>query len=78
MNENFIYEYHVEWYDPVDQVNKKSFGLTWADSYANAMNKIAEYFHDNYIISACIAAWDTEVLEFDCDTLMYLRKENVV
>ena len=78
MPENFIYEYHVEWYDEHDECAKQTVGLTWASTYAEAMNKVSDYFGDESIMSACLVAWDTEVIQFNEETLMYLRKENVI
>ena len=78
MPENFIYEYRVEWYDEIEERAKRTVGLTWGSSYTEAMTKVANYFGDASIISACLVAWDTEIIQFDEDTLMYLRKENVI
>ena len=76
--ENFIYEYRVEWYDEAEECAKRTLGLTWASTYTEAMNKVADYFGDTSIISACLVAWDTEIIQFNEEILMYLRKENVI
>lgn len=78
LDENFIYECHIDYWDEIDECQRHRKCLVWAKTYPEAMSKLAFFYGEQNIISATLAAWDTEIMEVGEDTLLTLRKENCI
>ena len=78
LDENFIYECHIDYWDELDKRQRHRKCFVWAKTYPEAMGKLAFFYGEQNIVSATLIAWDTEIMEVNEDTLLTLRKENCI